>query len=126
MAGLVQALRGLHRAPRREAELARGLLLESRGRERRRGIAPLRPPLDALDREHAVRGREDRAFDLARIALVRDAEARLLRVRLDLLTAVFGEPCGEARRVLRGVGLDGPVFLAYELRDLRFALADEA
>ena len=48
---LEQALRGAHRAVGAEAELARGLLLERRGRERRRRMALDLLLLDALDRE---------------------------------------------------------------------------
>src|SRR5690606_22320958 len=42
VAVLVQRLRGAHRLPRAHAQLARGLLLEGRGRERGRGAARVR------------------------------------------------------------------------------------
>src|SRR5688572_5828639 len=125
VAGLVEPLRRLHRAPRGEAELARRLLLHRGRRERRRRVPALGPALDACDREHAVCNREDRALDVARVAFVGDGEARLLRVRLDFFPAELGEPRGEARRFLRRIGLDGPVLLALELLDLGLALADE-
>jgi hypothetical protein len=86
----------------------------------------LRAAFDALDGEPALRLVLERALDAARIGLVRDGEAALLRVRLELLAGEFGEPRREACRLLRCVGLDGPVFLAQELLDLRLALADES
>ena len=48
---LEQALRGLHRAVGREAELARGLLLQGRGAEGRRRVAADLLLLDRVDRE---------------------------------------------------------------------------
>src|SRR5262249_2924539 len=122
VAGLVELLRGLHRAPRGEAELARGLLLHRRGRERRRGGPALRPTLRALDREPALRLVLERALDPARVGFVRDGEAALLRVRLELLARELREARREARGLLRGLGLDGPVLQPLELLDLRLAL----
>ena len=54
VAGFVEALRRLHRARGVEAELARGFLLQRRGRERRRRIALGRLGFNRADLEVAV------------------------------------------------------------------------
>ncbi len=126
VARFVQALRGLHRAPRCESELARRFLLQRRGGEWRRRIAALRLALDAVHRQHAARGRDDRALGLARLRLAGDRETAPLRVGFDLLAAVLDEPRGKLRLVLGRIGLDGPVFQALEAGDLGLALADQA
>ena len=72
---LVELLRQAHRALGGEAELARGLLLQRRGRERRRRVAPA---LLALDAEHSqcaigTRRREQRALCSLRAGLVTES-----------------------------------------------------
>ena len=117
---LVQLLREPHGAPRVEAELARGLLLQGGGGEGRGGVAAA---LLALDREHgerAGRGRLDGALDLARLRLVGEAEL------FDLAAAVLEQLQREVLRAVRALALDGPVFLRLEGFDFLFALADHA
>src|SRR6185437_3942802 len=105
---LVELLREPHGAPGVEAELAGGLLLQSRGGERRGWCAA---PLFAIHRDDAQLAQPvghgsavatlvhrlagcllDVAFDVARLRLVREGEL------LYLLAGVFGELQRERRR----------------------------
>jgi hypothetical protein len=98
----------------------RRLLLQGRGREGRCGVAS---PLLALDRQHrelAAGGRLERAHRLARRALVGEAEL------LHLGAAVLDQFAGEFLLRVHELGVDGPVFLRLERRDLILALADHA
>ena len=113
----VQALGHLHGLARREAELARGLLLQRRGRERRVRIAP-----------HGL------------LLHRRDAEVALLDSRLDrvggdpvldveLLEPLPGDGVEAGANVLalgrRQQRLDGPVLVGLEGLDLGLAVAYE-
>ena len=113
----VEALGDLHRLLGREAELARGVHLQRRGRERRIRVA-LRGFL--FDRSDAEILPFDRRLDGAGRGLVLDVE--LLECR-----AVDGDEAGFDLLVLgRGEqGLDRPVFLRPEGLDLGLAVADE-
>src|SRR3954453_15183467 len=75
---LVQALRDLHRAPRAEAELARSLLLQGRGRERRRR-GPLAPLL--LDGRGPVAGVPERVGVRVGVPLRAEHDALLVGAR---------------------------------------------
>ena len=100
----------------REAQLARRLLLKSRGRERRRRIARQRPRFHRRDSEAPG---FDRGLGGVRRAPVADAEA------VDLLAAEAGQARRELGAVrLRGGG-DAPIFLRLEQLDLAFAIDDQ-
>ena len=117
---LEQALGGLHRAVGREAELARRLLLQGRGAERRRRVAA---DLLLLDR---ARPRASRAS----ISRTARARRRLVAQRelVQPLAVELGQPRREGRapRASSQQRLDGPVFLRPEGLDLGLALADQA
>ena len=85
---LIEPLGDLHGARRREAELARGLLLQRRGGEGRVGVA-----LDGLrlDRGHREFRRFERGLNSSRLLARADVEAA------DLLAVGADEPGGERR-----------------------------
>ncbi len=114
---LVEALRYLHRAVGGEAELARRLLLQGRGRERRRRVA-----LDRLrlDRGHLVGAGFQRRLDVAGHGLVRNIQAAEL-VAVEAGDA--GDEAAAVRRLQRH--RDRPVFARLENFDLVFAVADQ-
>src|SRR5208337_4732402 len=114
---LVKPLGDLHGAGRREAELARRLLLQGGGGERRVGVAPDRPRFDRSDGEFR---RLERRLEGFRLRPGADVEAaNLLAVRAD-------EAGGERRVGLRPqMGDDRPVFARDELFDLELAVADD-
>ena len=117
LGALIQVLRDPHRARGREAELARGFLLQRRGDERRPGMPLDRFLLDLADREAA---RVDRIDGLLGRALLAD------RQLFELLAVQPDEPGGEISRCRAEIGFDRPVFLRLERFDLELALADEA
>src|SRR6202034_2669861 len=109
-----------HGLLRAEAELARGFLLQRRGREGRRRVAP---PLLAIDAHHGelASGRLlERAHGFLRRALAREAEL------LDLGAPVLHELRRELLPRVRELGVDGPVLLRAESVDRVLALADHA
>ncbi len=115
---LVEPLSNTHGGGGAQAQLARGLLLQGRGDEGRRRVAP---HLAAVDRGH----REGAAFDLA-LGLL----GALLGVEVELveLAAVQVGEAGLQRLLLGGAeqDVDRPVFAALEDLDLGLALADQA
>ena len=113
----IQFLRRLHGALGGEAQLARGFLLQGRGGEGGRRIAPDRLLLDRVDGEVAGLDRGARGVG-GRFVL--DVQT------LHALAGVFDQTGGEGRAVGVQVGLDGPVFLRLELLDLHFAINDDA
>ena len=119
----VEPLRERHRAARREAELARRLLLQARGDERRRRVLAALLALDAGDdpRRRCARRVDER---LGR-GLVLDAE--LLRVEPSCRRC-WNRPRRERRRTValeRRASID-QYSSGYEGLDLALALADEA
>ena len=114
---LIEILRNAHRVARREAELARGLLLQRRSRERRRRVARQRLGLDGIDGEMA---RLHIGLGSARIGLGAD------RQPLDLVAA----PARQARLERRAGHLeqsgDRPILLRNKGLDLALALDDHA
>ena len=113
----IEALGDLHRARRREAELAARLLLQRRGGEGRVGVALLRLRLDGRDAE--ARGFE-RRLERLRLGARTDVEA------VDLLAVGADEARGERRAGLgRQMGDDRPVFARDEFLDLDLAVADD-
>ena len=115
---LEQALGRLHRPVGREAELARGLLLQGRGAERRGRVAA---HLLLLDLGHGKVAGQDRLHGAARVGLGLEVEA------VELLSVEMGQAGGEGLALIRAQqGLDRPVFLRDEGLDLGLALADEA
>ena len=99
---LVEPLGDLHRARRREAELARGLLLQGRGGEGRIGVALDRLRFDRRDREARLLQRALERFGLGARADVKPAD--LLAVRAD-------ETGSEGRlRLGQQMGDDRPIF----------------
>src|SRR5690606_19873467 len=114
---LVQALRQLHCAGGAEAELARGLLLQGRGGERRLRVAPDALLLDLADLEVAGL---DGGHGGLRCTLVAEIQA------VELAPVELGEAGGEGLALTGAeIGLDAPVFLGAELLDLGLALADQ-
>ena len=115
---LEQALGGAHGAVGAEAELARCLLLQGAGGERRRRVALDLLLLEALDDEAAGQDRCDRALGVG--------FARQIELLQPL--AVEAAQARAERRVRRGreLAVDGPVFLRPEGLDLVLALADQA
>ncbi len=115
---LVEALGELHGSGRAEAELARRLLLQGRGGERRLRVAPDALLVDLGDGEVAGLDRRHRGLG---VGFVGDVQA------VELAAVEVGQAGGE-RLPLPGpeVGLDAPVFLGPELLDLGLALADQA
>src|SRR6184192_1204502 len=117
---LVEALRDPHGARGLEAELARRLLLEARGDEGRRRMAPALFAFDLRDRP--VGAGEPREH-LVHARLRVEAEALVV----ELLAPDLGETRREGRRLARlEPGLDRPVLLGREGADLALALADDA
>ena len=114
---LVQLLRRLHGALGREAQLARRFLLQGRGGEGGRGIAPDRLLLDRGDLELA---RLDRGARGAGGRLVLDVQT------LNPFAGVLHQPRGEGRAVGGQIRLDGPVFLRLEPLDLHLAVDHDA
>ena len=100
-------------------ELARRLLLQARGDEGRRRVAP---PLLLLDRGDGPGGAVETAQDL--VDALPGVELELL---VDLLAVDLGE-AGQERRRLRALEprVDRPVLLRHEGPDLALALDDEA
>ena len=114
----VEPLRRAHGPRCAESQLARGFLLQCRGREGRLRVAP---DLLLLDLRDAVCV----AFDLrdrgGRRFLVADFQAvELGAVQMGQTRGDRGSPGGAE------IGLDGPVFPRPEDFDLRLALADQA
>ena len=105
-----------HRVAGREAELPRGFLLQGRGGERRRRIAPERLGLDRCNGEMA---RFDYRLGGVGIALVADRQTvELAAVELHQARAKF-LPIGFEQ------GADRPIFLAFEQLDLALAIDDQ-
>ena len=98
----IEALGDLHRARRREAEFARGFLLQGRGRERRIGVPLGGLRFDLDDREF---GGLQRRLEILRLLARADIEP------VDLLAVRADEARGE-RRVGRRLqmGDDRPIF----------------
>ncbi len=116
-ARFVERLRAPHRVAGREAELARRLLLQGRGGERRRGVALDRLGLDPLDRKAPVL---DRLLGSHGRALV--AQRHLV----ELFAVERYQTRGEGRAILLEIGDDRPVFLGLERLDLTLAVDDNA
>ncbi len=113
----IEPLGELHGLARREAELARGLLLKRRGGEGRGRIAALRLALDIADREAAA---FEGSLEPVGVRLVGDVEL------LELLAFGGDEPCLESLVLgRRQLGSDRPIFLRLELLDLQLAIAHE-
>jgi hypothetical protein len=113
----VKPLCELHRPGGSEVELARGLLLQSRGDKRRRR----RPPdLLALDFTDCKRGRFAGCDNRARLGL-----GELVRLIVDALVFVAVEPGLERRRIAGlQTGVERPVLLGAECLPLDLALDD--
>ena len=114
----IQALGDAHGRGGSDAQLARGLLLQGRGDEGRRRVAPYLAP---VDRGH----RKGPALDLALGGL-----GAFFGVEVELVELAAVE-MGEAgfERLLLGraeEGVDGPVLARLEDLDLGLALADQA
>ena len=114
----VQALGDAHGGGGAEAQLARCFLLQGRGDEGRRRVAPDLAAVDGGDGEGAT------------LDLVLGLFGALLGVEVELLELAAVE-MGEAglQHLLLGraeIGIDRPVFAGLEDFDLRFALADQA
>ena len=113
----IQALGDLHGALGVEAQLARGFLLQGRGLEGRRGIAPYRTGLDAGNREALRLDRSDRA---AGVGLVGQ------RHFLDLLAVQLDQPGREGAAGRGQFGVDAPIFLRLESFDFLLAFHHQA
>src|SRR5262245_10319646 len=124
----VKPLRDLHRLLGRKTQLARRLLLELRGDERRNRVALLLPGRDVGD---DIARAFEFGQDVLRRLLVLDVKLGFLyaiveaggldRLRLDLI-----KPRVERRRQLRGeVRDERPVFSFDEGQDVAFALDDQ-
>ena len=112
---LIELLRNRHRAARRHVQLARGLLLERRGDERRRRRAALFRALDVADREFLPLNVRKQLVDL------------LLVGKLALLAVAViarGKAAGLVHAAQEHV--ERPVFLRNKGLDLALALHDEA
>ena len=110
---LIELLRDHHRALRREAEPAVGLLLQGGGGERRHRLAALDGVLDAADRERRVFQLSDNPGGLLAVG---DGELLLGRA-----VELGGEGLAGRLEQLSG---DGPVFLGNERLDFLLALDD--
>ena len=111
----VQALRDHHRALHTETELARGILLQLAGGERRRCIAPA---LFLIDRPDNPLGLLQRSADLFCFLGVGN---------FNLLLALAQKARIECGRLAGGqMCVDGPVFDFLERLDFAFALDDQA
>ena len=116
---LVQLLRRAHRALRGEAELAVGVLLQGRGRERRTRRAAALLLVDPGDAQRAACG----VFDgLARHCAGTFIDQREL---FDLDAVVFEQACAEGLPFLFCARVERPVFLRFERADFFLALADQ-
>ena len=116
---LVQMLGHAHGLPGRKTELARGLLLQRRGRERRRRVAAHLLGLDVADRESGCA--LDHAGGVACLGLGAKGEF------LDLVPAQPDQLGGQGLAVCGvEIGLDGPVLARNKRLDVGFALADQA
>ena len=116
----VELLRDAHGLLRAEAQLARGFLLQGRGRERRRRIALALLAVHRQDGELALGRLVQRALDLARLRFGGEAEL------LDLGAPVFDQLARETSAPMLELGIDGPVLPRHEGGDLVLALADHA
>ena len=110
---LVQVLRRPHGAPRAEAELLGGLLLQRAGGERCARVLPPVPLLDLGDDERQLPHGVHHGLRV------------LGRVELRLVAVHLGERGLERLAVLGQQGLDAPVLLGREGADLALALDDE-
>ena len=114
---LIQPLGEAHDLLRAEAQLARGVLLQGGGCERRRRIALDPAPLNGCHRERAgfhLRLGAGGLFGVVDVELV------------ELLAVQMGQPRGERCSGRRGQPrLDAPVFPRLEDLDLRLALTDQ-
>ena len=111
----IQALRDHHGALHAEAKLARRILLQLAGRERRRRVAAA---LFFLRRADRPVGMFKRGADFLGVFAVGD---------FDLLFALAQEASIEGGRLRAGeVGVDGPVFFFLERLDFAFAVDDQA
>ena len=115
----IEALGDLHRARRREAEFARGFLLQGRGGEGRVGVA-----LDRLrlDRRRPRIGAVSSAALKASASAPEPTSSRLIFL-----------PSAPTRRAVNGgaglglqMGEDRPIFARDEFLDLELAVADDA
>ena len=114
----VELLRHLHGAPRGEAQLARGFLLQGRRGEGRRRIALDPLGLDCGDAVTA--GADQRGRLLGRFSVAE-------RVLAELLAVEDGEAGDHALAPGRvEIDLDGPVFARLEGFDLELTRADQA
>ena len=112
----VQLLRGLHGALGREAELAGGLLLQRRGRERRWWRTARRRFLNRANGEGS-------GFDSR---LGRQGRRFIVQVELGQLLAGMGDQSRQEGRPFGGhIGFDGPVFLGPKLLDFDLAVDDQ-
>ena len=115
---LVKTLGDLHRARGREAELARGFLLQCRSGEGRVGVALDRLRLDRRDGEAR---RLQRVLERLGLSPGADVET------VDLLAVGADETGGEGRIGLGPqMGDDRPIFARNEPLDLELAVADDA
>ncbi len=116
----VKLLRRAHGALCREAQFARGLLLQGGSREGRRRVAAA---LLLLDRKHfqtALRLGLQRRVDF------RGARAIVDGKLLELFTVEMGEPGDEVFALGGQIGFDGPVLARLKGFDLHLALDDQA
>ena len=116
----VQTLRDAHGAAGGEPQLARGLLLQRRGGEWRRGTALALLGLHLADDQPSLRGFDQAVARCMRVFFVGQVEL------LEFLAAQAGQARGEALHRVRAVGFDRPVFARLERFDFLFALADHA
>ena len=115
-ARFIERLRQPHGMAGGIAELARGLLLQRRGREGRRGVALQWLGLDVLDREAPV---------LDRLLRRRGAGLVPQRQLFQLLAVELHQPRVERRAVVLELGQHAPVFVRAEEFDLALAFADQ-
>ena len=120
----IEALRDLHRPAGAEPQLARGLLLQRRGRERRRGRSLALLLLNGGD---AVPRVAERGGVRVGVAVGAEDETLLVRTRCQLPIGHLNEPCNE--RLLRVLGreadVDAPILHRVERIDLALALDDQ-
>ena len=110
---LVELLRDSHRMAGGKAELARRLLLQGGGRERRRRVARNRLGFDLIDGEAPRLHVRLRGHG---VAFPADGQP------LDLLAFPAHQPRSEALPALLHLGRDGPIFLGHEAFDLTLAV----
>ena len=116
-ARLIQRLRHPHRVAGGETQLARGLLLQGGGGERRRRVTPLGAGIDVLDAKSPLLHRRLGARGNARLA-----EAQLLQ----LLPLKLHQTRGKRGAVMLHLGDDLPIFLRFKNLDLALSLDDQA